>query len=59
MKKSDTTSSYNKYRQEINTNFLATSNPIYSSKSDFMSLCSQITIVFQEKLAIIYANIRV
>jgi hypothetical protein len=59
MKKSANTSIYNLYSQENNQNFLSIGNHFLRLKGDFMTLCSQITFLFQEKLPIIYANIRV
>ena len=53
------TTIYSNYEQEINSNFLAVSSNTFKGKSDFMALCSQIAFLFQEKLPIIYANIRV
>jgi hypothetical protein len=59
MKKSDNTSIYSISGQEIKTYFFAASNHFYILKNDLMALCSPITFLFQEKLPIIYANIRV
>ena len=59
MKKSVNTAVYNKYIQEPNSNFLVSTSHFFKSKSDFKTLCSQIAFLFQEKLPIIYANIRV
>jgi hypothetical protein len=59
MKKSANTSVYGNYNQESNPNFLAVSNLIIERKIDFMALCAQTWSLSQEKLPIIYANIRV
>jgi len=59
MKKSAKTTNYNAFSQETNHDFLAIPNHFFRLKSDFTALCSQITFLFQEKLPIIYANIRV
>ena len=59
MKKSVNTPIYSNYSQEINPYFLAVTNTTFRFKSDFMALNTQITFLFQEKLLIIYANIRV
>jgi len=59
MKKSANTSVYSLYSQETTNNFLAIPNHFFRQKSDFTALCSPITFLFQEKLPIIYANIRV
>jgi hypothetical protein len=59
MKKSADTSVYSIYSKEMNPNFFAASNHFYVLKNDLMALCSPITFLFQEKLPIIYANIRV
>jgi hypothetical protein len=59
MNKSAHTAFYNTFPQENNTHFLANASLSFRLKSDFMALCSQITFLFQEKLPIIYANIRV
>ena len=59
MKKIENTTIYCNNCQEINDYFLALSYNTFKSKSDIMTLCSQATFLFQEKLPIIYANIRV
>jgi hypothetical protein len=59
MKKSANTTIYSNYAHEINNGFLAVSDTTFRGKSDFIALCSQIRYVSQEKLPIIYANIRV
>ena len=59
MKKSANTTIDSNYSQENKLTFFTTSNRFFSFKSDFMTVCSQITFLFQEKLPIIYANIRV
>jgi len=59
MKKSDNTSNYSSYSQEINSNFSTFTSHFLSSKNVFNSMCSPIIFLFQEKLPIIYANIRV
>ncbi|MBF6640451.1 hypothetical protein IVB69_03055 [Flavobacterium sp. J49] len=59
MKKSANTTNYSIYSQEITNHFLAFTSPFLRQKSDPTALCSPITFLFQEKLPIIYANIRV
>jgi hypothetical protein len=59
MKKSADTTIYGIYSQEINNGFLAFNFRFFSLKNDPTALCSPITFLFQEKLPIIYANIRV
>ncbi|WP_162128359.1 hypothetical protein [Flavobacterium phycosphaerae] len=59
MKKSVNTTAYTVFGQENNQNSFAIPNPFYRLKSDFAALCSPIIFLFQEKLPIIYANIRV
>jgi hypothetical protein len=59
MKKIANTTIYGNYSQEISSNFLAFYIYTFRVKSDLMALYSQITFLFQEKLQIIYANIRV
>ena len=59
MKKSVNTAVYSIYSQETNLNFFTPTNRFYVLKNDLMALCSPITFLFQEKLPIIYANIRV
>ncbi|WP_121313533.1 MULTISPECIES: hypothetical protein [unclassified Flavobacterium] len=59
MKKSVNTTNYSIYSQEITNPFFAFTSPFLSQKSDSTTLCSPITFLFQEKLPIIYANIRV
>ena len=59
MKKSVNTSVYGIFSRETNTNFFTASNNFYILKNDLMALCSPIKFLFQEKLLIIYANIRV
>lgn len=59
MIKSADTTIYSNYVHEMNNNFLAVSDTTYRGKSNFIALCSQIRYVSQEKLPIIYANIRV
>jgi hypothetical protein len=59
MKKSANTTIHSNYSQENHLTFFALSNRFFSLKSDFIAMCSQITFLFQEKLPIIYANIRV
>jgi hypothetical protein len=59
MKKIANTTIYGNYSQEISSNFLEFYIYIFRVKSDLMSLFSQITTLFQEKLQIIYENIRV
>lgn len=59
MKKSANTTNYSIYSQEITTGFLAFNSRFFSQKNDSTALCSPITFLFQEKLPIIYANIRV
>ncbi|MCF6130565.1 hypothetical protein L1S35_12845 [Flavobacterium sp. AS60] len=59
MKKRANASVYSIYSQEINLNFFTASNHFYVIKNDLLALCSPVTFLFQEKLPIIYANIRV
>jgi len=59
MKKRANASVYSIYSQETNLNFFTVSNHFYVLKNDLMALCSSVTFLFQEKLPIIYANIRV
>ena len=59
MKKRANASVYSIYSQESNPNFFTVSNHLYILKNDLMALCSPTTFLFQEKLPIIYANIRV
>ncbi len=59
MKKSADTTVYSNYVQEITNGFLAVTDNSFRGKSDFIAMCSQIRYVSQEKLPIIYANIRV
>jgi len=59
MKKIANTTIYVNYSQEISSNFLSFYIYTIRIKSDLMALYSQITFLFQEKLQIIYANIRV
>lgn len=59
MKKSATTTIYNAFSQKNSSVFLAVSNRFFILKNDFTALCTQIAFLFQEKLLIIYANIRV
>lgn len=59
MKKCANTNNYSIYSQEITTHFLADTSSFLKQKSDPSTLSSAITYLFQEKLPIIYANIRV
>ncbi len=59
MKKSTNTSNNNAFSKENNIIFLALTKPFFRLKNDFTALFSGITFLFQEKLPIIYANIRV
>jgi hypothetical protein len=59
MKKIANTTAYTAFSQENNQNFFAIPYGFFRQKSDFTALCSPITFLFQEKLPIIYANIRV
>lgn len=59
MKKCVNTNKYNAYSQETTTCFLADTSAFLKQKSDPSTLHSPITFLFQEKLPIIYANIRV
>ena len=59
MKKSANTTIYSIYNKETKLNFFTASDHFYILKNDSMALCSPITFLFQEKLPIIYANIRV
>lgn len=59
MKKCANTTTYGIYSQEIINGFSAFNSHFLSLKNDPSALCSPITFLFQEKLPIIYANIRV
>lgn len=59
MKKSANTSIYNPYSQENTFFFLTVSSVSFQLKRNLMDLCAPIAFLFQEKLPIIYANIRV
>ncbi|MBP6556883.1 MAG: hypothetical protein KA213_00860 [Flavobacterium sp.] len=59
MKKCVNTTNYSIYSQEITHHFLAFTSAFLKQKSNPSALCSPITFLFQEKLPIIYANIRV
>ena len=59
MKKSVKTSDYSNYSKEIKLNFATFITHFFSVKNVIGSLCSEIAFLFQEKLPIIYANIRV
>lgn len=59
MKKSVKTSDYSNYNKEIKLNFATFITHFFSVKNVIGSLCSEIAFLFQEKLPIIYANIRV
>ena len=59
MKKSVKTSDYSNYNKEIKLNFVTFTTHFFSVKNVIGSLCSEIAFLFQEKLPIIYANIRV
>ncbi len=59
MKKSVTAINYSNYRQETTINFLTFLPHFLIQKNDFNALCTQIIFLFQEKLPIVYANIRV
>ncbi|HNP32298.1 MAG TPA: hypothetical protein PKN96_03300 [Flavobacterium sp.] len=59
MKRFASTPVYSNFEQEINKNFLNVSDTNFRGKSDFIAMCSQISYLSQEKLPIIYANIRV
>jgi len=59
MKKSANTTNYNAFSKKNKQAFLAIPNHFFRLKSDFTALCSATIFLFQEKLPIIYANIRV
>lgn len=59
MKKTQNTTINSNYSREIGNGFLAVADTNFRGKSDFIAMCSQITYLSQEKLPIIYANIRV
>jgi len=59
MKKCVNTNNNSIYSQEITNCFLADTSAFLKQKSDPSTLHSAITFLFQEKLPIIYANIRV
>ncbi|WP_396159260.1 hypothetical protein [Flavobacterium sp.] len=59
MKKSDNTSNYSIYSQERTNIFFTFSPHFFIQKNEFTALHPTVTFLFQEKLPIIYANIRV
>lgn len=59
MKKTASSTIDSNFNKEINSNFRAVSVTTFRVKSDFIAMCSQISYLSQEKLPIIYANIRV
>ena len=59
MKKSTNTTNHNTFSQEKHTIFLALTKPFFRVRNEFTAVFSGITFLFQEKLPIIYANIRV
>lgn len=59
MKITENANIYSNCSPEINSGFFVVSDNTFRGKSDFIALCSQIRYVSQEKLPIIYANIRV
>jgi hypothetical protein len=59
MNKNNNTPFYSTYSQENSFNFFAVSNHFSKLKTNSIELCSQIAVLFQEKLPIVYANIRV
>jgi len=59
MNKNKNSSFYSTYSQEYSFNFFADANRLSKLKANSIELCSPITFLFQEKLPIIYANIRV
>lgn len=59
MKITASTNIYSNYGLEINSDFFVVSDNTFRGKSDFIAMCSQIRYLSQEKLPIIYANIRV
>ncbi|TBX64813.1 hypothetical protein EZL74_12750 [Flavobacterium silvisoli] len=59
MKKSANTTNHNAFGKENNSVSFAVPNSFFRLKNDVSALCSPITFLFQEKLPIIYANIRV
>lgn len=59
MKKSANTTVYSNFGQEINNFSADATDATFRGKSDFIAMCSQIRYLSQEKLPIIYANIRV
>ncbi len=50
---------YSNFSQEMSNNSQIVSDTSFRGKSDFIAMCSQIRYLSQEKLPIIYANIRV
>lgn len=50
---------YSIYSQEATNGFLGSISLFFNQKSDDLDLCSPAAFLFQEKLLIIYANIRV
>jgi len=59
MKKCANTTVYSNFSQEISNNSQIVTDTSFRGKSDFIAMCSQIRYLSQEKLPIIYANIRV
>jgi hypothetical protein len=59
MKKSVNTYYYSIFSQESKINFFAFSSRFFRQKNEITTMCSPIIFLFQEKLPIIYANIRV
>lgn len=59
MKRSTHSAKHSTYSQEYRQDFLANPNHFLRLKSDLNDLCSPAAFLFQEKLPIIYANIRV
>jgi hypothetical protein len=59
MNKSNNSPFYSTYSQEYSFNFFAIANHFSKLKANSIELSSQIAFLFQEKLPIIYANIRV
>ena len=59
MKNCANTTVYCNFSLEISNNSMIVSDTSFRGKSDFIAMCSQIRYLSQEKLPIIYANIRV
>lgn len=59
MKRIANTRVYSNFDSETSKSFQTVSDTTFRGKSNFIAMCSQISYLSQEKLPIIYANIRV